>query len=436
VRRRESVVREKRLTLPSLFLLVCLVLITGAAAQSAEMGGHWVTAWGASAYAPFKFIPISPDPPFTDKTIRMVVRSSVGGNRLRVRLSNVFGTSALSIGAAHIALTDEGSKILSATDRVLTFGGNRKIDIPAGAPVISDPIELPVRPLSEISISIYLPASTPVSTLHRGSPHDSYISGPGDLTSKPELTNSESKAAWYFLSGIEMWVPEGATTTVAFGDSITEGSNNLKSPYSDYPDQLAKRLSGEQAGPRIAVVNEGIGGNRILHDGAGISALARFDQDVLSLPGVTNLIVLEGINDIGFPRVRMAELKIPNVKENVFASELVSADDIIAGLQQIVARAHEHGIRVLGATIMPFEGTNSYGPEGEAIRQAVNRWIRTANAFDRVLDFDELVRDPERPTRLREAYDSGDHIHPNPDGYKAMADSISLSALKGGAAVE
>ena len=399
------------------------------AGESSGTGGHWVAVWAASDYAPFKFIPVAPDPPFADETLRMTVRSSIGGTRLRVRFSNAFAASELAIGAAHIALTAEGSKILPGTDRMLTFGGDRRIRIPAGAPAISDPVDLPVKPLSEVSISLYLPTSTPVSTLHRGSPVDSYISGPGDLTSNLELPNSKAEAAWYFLSAVEMWVPQNTTTTVAFGDSITEGSNNVKSPYSDYPDQLAVRLSSEQAGSKIAVVNEGIGGNRVLHDGAGESALTRFDRDVLSLPGVKNLIVLEGINDIGFPRVRMAELKIPNVGENQFASQKVSADDIILGLRQIIVRAREHGIRVFGATVMPFEGTNSYDADGEAIRQAINKWIRTSNAFDGVLDFDALVRDPEHPTRLLATYDSGDHIHPNPAGYKAMAASIPLSAL-------
>ena len=176
-------------------------------------------------------------------------------------------------------------------------------------------------------------------------------------------------------------------------------------------------------------MNEGIGGNRILHDGAGTSALARFDRDVLSHPGVSSLIILLGVNDIGFPRVRMSELKIPNVAGNQFASERVSAEEIIWGLRQLIARAHEHGIKVYGATIMPFDGTNSYDAEGEAIRGDVNRWIRSANAFDRVFDFDELVRDPEHPSRLRAAFDSGDHIHPNPAGYKAMADAIGLYLL-------
>jgi lysophospholipase L1-like esterase len=400
-------------------------------AQNAEKDGHWVSVWGASEYAPFKFIPGPPESAIADKTIRMVVRTSIGGSRLRIRLSNAFGSSALTVGAAHVALTDNESKILPGTDRALTFGGSPKVNVPVGAPAISDPIDLPIKPLAELSVSIYLPTSTSVEDSHRGAQHDSYISGPGDLTSSLELPNSEAKNSWYFLSSIEMWEPETTTTTVAFGDSITEGSNNPKSPYSDYPDQLAMRVARGEKSSGIAVVNEGIGGNRILHDGAGRSALARFDKDVLSHPGVSNLIVLLGVNDIGFPRVRMSELKIPNVTGNLFASERVSASEIIWGLQQIIARGHEHGIRVYGATIMPFEGTNAYDLEGNAIREEVNKWIRGANAFDRVFDFDELVRDPDHPAKLRAAFDSGDHIHPNPAGYKAMADAIPLSLLKG-----
>ena len=422
---------KKRLIVLSMFLLACFALTRVSPAQGAVKDGHWVSVWGAPEYAPIKFIPIPPESAFLDKTIRMVVRTSIGGDRLRIRLSNALGTSALVIGAVHVALTDEGSKILPGSDRVLTFGGRPKVDIPAGAPAISDAIDLAIKPLAEISISVYLPASTAVTEWHRGAQQDSYISGPGDLTSKRELRDSEAKAVWYFIAGVEMWEPETTTSVVAFGDSITEGSNNPKSPYSDYPDQLASRLSSMQTKPPIAVINEGIGGNRILHDAAGTSALARFDRDVLSHPGVSDLIVLLGINDIGFPRIRMSELKIPNVGPNPFASERVSAEDMIWGLQQIIARGREHRMRVFGATMMPFEGTNSYDAEGDAIRQAVNKWIRTANAFDGVFDFDELVRDPEHPSRLRAVYDSGDHIHPNPAGYKAMADSIPASVLKG-----
>ena len=424
---------KNRLTVFSMLLLACFVLSGVSSAQGTGKDGHWVSVWGASQYVPIKFGPTPPESALVDKTVRMVVRTSVGGNRLRIRLSNAFGTSTLAIGAAHVALTDEGSKILPGSDRVLTFGGRPNVDIPAGAPAISDPIDLSTKPLAEISVSVYLPGSTAVTESHRGAPRDSYISGPGDLTSKQELPDSEAKPAWYFLAGVEMWEQETTTSIVAFGDSITEGSNNPRSPYSDYPDQLANRLSSAQAEAPMAVINEGIGGNRILHDGAGTSALTRFDRDVLSHPGVSNLIVLLGVNDIGFPRIRMSELKIPNVGANPFASQRVSAEDMIWGLQQIIARGHEHGIKVFGATMMPFEGTNSYDAEGDAIRQAVNKWIRTANAFDRVLDFDELVRDPEHPLRLRAEYDSGDHIHPNPAGYKAMADSIPVSALKGAA---
>ena len=422
---------KKRLTELLMLLFACFVLCAVSSAQGNGKDGHWVSVWGASEYAPIKFGPFPQESALVDKTIRMVVRTSIGGNRLRIRLSNAFGTSALAVGAAHVALTGEGSKILPGSDHVLTFGGRPNVDIPAGAPAISDPIDLAVKPLAEISVSIYLPASTAVTEWHRGAQHDSYIAGPGDLTSKPELPDSEVKAAWYFLASVEMWEPETTTSIVAFGDSITEGSNNPKSPYSDYPDLLANRLSGAQAKAPMAVINEGIGGNRILHDAAGTSALTRFDRDVLSHPGVSNLIVLLGINDIGFPRIRMSELKIPNVGANPFATQKVSAEEMIWGLQQIIARGHEHGMRVFGATMMPFEGTNSYDAEGDVIRQAVNKWIRTASAFDHVFDYDELVRDPEHLSRLRAEYDSGDHIHPNPAGYKAMADSIPVSVLKG-----
>jgi len=437
VERRNSIAKKemespqmmKRKALFAVFLLFWIASAVACSAQVAGESGHWVSVWGAAEYAPFKFLPVPPEPALEDKTVRMVVRTSIGGSRLRIRLSNAFGTSALTIGEARVALTDNGSKTLTGTDRALTFDGSQKVNIPVGAPAISDPIDLTIKPLAEISISIYLPMNTPITDWHRGAQHDSYISGPGDLTSAPSLPNSEQKASWYFLSSVEMWEPETATTTVAFGDSITEGSNNTNAPYSDYPDQLAVRLSRGSGGSTSAVVNEGIGGNRILHDGAGTSALARFDKDVLSHPGVRNLIVLLGVNDIGFPRVRMSELKIPNVAMNQFAAERVSAEEIIWGLQQIIVRGHEHGIKVYGATIMPFEGTNSYDAEGEAIRVEVNKWIRGANAFDRVFDFDELVRDPGHPSQLRAAYDSGDHIHPNPAGYKAMAESIPSSLL-------
>jgi lysophospholipase L1-like esterase len=318
------------------------------------------------------------------------------------------------------------------TDHVLTFGGKTAVSIPAGAPMLSDPVELSVKAFDEVSISIYLPASTPATTSHMGAQRVSFLAGPGDLTSKTDLPDAEKKATWYFLSSVDVWAPKSTTTIVALGDSITQGSTGKPGEsWADWPDQLALRLSSENSGPAIAVVNEGIGGNRILHNTTGINALARFDRDVLGQPGVTRLILFEGINDIGFSRIRWSEIKgIPAPKENPFAAEKVTADDIIQGLRQMIARAHEHGIRVFGCTITPFEGTNTYDSEGEAIRQAVNQWIRTTSEYDGFFDFDVLVRDPDHPTKVRAEYDSGDHIHPSAAGYKAMAYSISLPILR------
>jgi lysophospholipase L1-like esterase len=411
-----------------IFSICCLAQLSQS--QGQVNGNHWVSAWTTSLFlsAPLPGFPA--ESPIANKTIRVVTRPTIGGKQLRVRLSNEFGTAPLTIAAAHIALTDGDSRIQPATDRVLTFGGSPKIIIPAGAPAFSDPVEMAVRPFAEVSISLYVPGTVAAVSSHPQSLHDSYFAGPGDMTSMQDLPNPETKRPAYFVSGIDMWVPYSTSTTVAFGDSITEGAARKSGQYIDYPNKLAKRLA-ERGETTIAVVNQGIGGNRILHDVTGPSALSRFDRDVLSLPGTTSMIVLLGINDIGFPRVRMPGAKGTEAKEGPFASEAVSADEMIVGLKQIVGRAHAHGIKVLGATLTPFEGTNVYNESGETIRQAVNKWIRSTDAFDAIVDFDKAICDPERPTRVRPEYDSGDHIHPSAAGYKAMADLIPLSLLAG-----
>jgi lysophospholipase L1-like esterase len=414
-----------------LVLFVWAILGGQTIAQKAAPIGHWVSAWTTALYAPDSMPGLAAEPPISDKTIRMIVRPSIGGQRLRVRFSNEFGTAPMTIASARIALTLEGSRIRTATDRALTFGGNPRITIPAGAPAFSDPVDIDVKPLAEISVSIYLPGSEPASSVHGQALHDAFVSGPGDLTSRVELPGAETKQMWYFLSGIDMWAHTGTTAMIAFGDSITQGYGAKSASYIDYPTQLAQRLAA-QGVATLSVVNQGISGNRILHDGAGANALARLDRDVLSLPGVTRMIVLLGINDITFPYIRMpgANATDGNSPGGPFSSQIVSSEELIVGQLQIIFRARAHGIKVYGATIMPCEGVNTYSEEGETVRQAVNKWIRTSNSYDAVIDFDKLMRDPHHPTKMRAEYDSGDHVHPSAAGYKAMADYIHPELLR------
>jgi lysophospholipase L1-like esterase len=363
----------------------------------------------------------------------MVVKPTIGGSKVRVRFSNAFGSTALAIGGARLALTREGASIVPETDTALTFGARMPVTVLPGAPTLSDPVDFKLEPLREIAVSIFLPGKVTASSVHFWGQHQTYVSGPGDLTAKSELPDSTKQMSWYWLADVEVWVPEDIAATVAFGDSITDGVGAKQGDYADWPDSLAVRLAENKKTAAMAVVNEGIGGNRILHDGAGASALARFDRDVLAQPGVVNLIILEGINDIGFPHLKPPprQGEAPP-KESPFADQFVSAQDLIVGLRQLIERAHQHGIRVFGATLTPFEGADYYSPEGEAIRQEVNQWIRRSGAFDGVFDFDAAVRDPKHPAQFLQPCDSGDHLHPSAAGFKAIAEAVDISALRGG----
>ena len=394
--------------------------------------GHWVSAWSTAVHAPLPFPGLPPSPVFENQTVRMVIRPTIGGQQLRIRFSNGFGTTALKIGAAHVALASKGAAIVPGSDRALTFGGRPSINIPPGAPMLSDPIDLKVLPFTELAVSVYLPEKTASSTVHFWAQHATYISEAGDFTTKPDIANPTTKTSWYFLADMEVWTSDQTAATVAFGDSITDGVGAKQGEYSDWPDLLADRLAKPANSPSLSVLNEGIGGNRILHDGAGVSALARLERDVLAQPGVVNLIVLESINDIGWPHMKP---RLPNgtvLKDLPFTHEVVSAEDLITGLKQIIDRAHQHGIRVFGATLTPYEGADYYSDDGEAERQAVNQWIRCGGAFDGVFDFDAAVRDPNHPAQFRDGYHSGDHLHPSTIGYKAMADAIDLMVLRKG----
>ena len=415
-----------------LTMFIAAVLNLAASAENSNSSGHWVSAWSAAVHAPLPFPDLPPSPVFENQTIRMVVRPTIGGERVRIRLSNEFGTAALTIGAAHVAFAAKTAGIVPESDHVLYFGGRPSVSIPPGAPVLSDPVDLKVLPFTEITVSIYLPEKAPASTAHFWGQHETYISGPGDFSAKLDIPTPTIKTSWYWLADVEVWASDKTGATVAFGDSITDGVGAKQGDYSDWPDILANRLAAEKDCRSLAVINEGIGGNRILHNDAGVSALARLDRDVLAQPSVVNLIVLEGINDIRWP---LLKLRLPDgttPKEMPFAGELVSAQDLIMGLQQIIERAHQHGIRVFGATLTPYEGDEYYVADGEATRQTVNQWIRTSGAFDGVFDFDAAVRDPNHPTQFREAYHSGDHLHPSATGFKAMADAIDLSLLRSG----
>jgi len=414
----------------SLFILA-LILTVNARAGTPKNDGHWVSAWSAAVHAPLPFTDLPASPVFENQTIRMVVRPTMGGERLRVRLSNAFGTTATTIGAAHVALVSKGAEIVPQSDRVLTFSGSSSIAIPPGAPVFSDPVDLKVPAFAELAISLYLPEKTSALSTHFWAQHETYISGPGNFTGQTDIPNPSMRTSWYWLADVEVWASPQAAATVAFGDSITDGVGAKQGEYSDWPDDLANRLASGQGAGRLAVLNEGIGGNRILHDGAGVSALARFDRDVLAQPGVVNVIILEGINDIGWPHMKARPS--PNgttPSQGPFADDRVTAQDLIAGLKQIIERAHEHGIRVFGATLTPFEGADYYSADGEVERQAVNQWIRTSGSFDAVFDFDAAVRDPNHPARFREDYQSGDHLHPSAAGYRAMAATVDLSVLR------
>jgi lysophospholipase L1-like esterase len=416
-----------------LAILVAVILNLTASAENSKAGGHWVSAWSTAVHAPLPFPGLPPPPVFENQTIRMVVKPTIGGERVRVRFSNVFGSTALAIGGAHLALTRQGASTVPDTDHALTFGGRTSVNIPPGAPMLSDPVEFKLEVLTEITVSIFLPGKVSASSVHFWGQHDTYVSGPGDLTGKSELPDSTKQTSWYWLADVEVWAADDIAATVTFGDSITDGVGAKQGEYADWPDSLAVRLAESKKTAAMAVVNEGIGGNRILHDGAGVSALARFDRDVLAQPGVVNLIILEGINDIGFPHLkpRPPQGEAPP-NESPFADQFVSAQDLIGGLRQLIERAHQHGIRAFGATLTPFEGADYYSAEGEAIRQEVNQWIRTSGAFDGVFDFDAAVRDPRHPAHFLEQCDSGDHLHPSAGGFKAMAEAVDISVLRRG----
>ncbi|HEY2676338.1 MAG TPA: SGNH/GDSL hydrolase family protein [Steroidobacteraceae bacterium] len=380
-------------------------------------GPGWVTAWGASPETP----PAN-EASYSGQTLRLIVHTSLNGDRIRVRLSNRFGTAPLVVGAAEVGLRQSGAAVVAGSNRAVTFSGMRSITIPAGALAVSDPVDLPLPPSADLAVSVFIAHSVGAATIHALALQTSYVSGAGDFAqSDGAAAFDQTIQSWPFLSAVEVHA-EGARAVVTFGDSITDGYKSTPDANHRWPDRFASRLIA--SGRKFAVVNEGISGNRMYFDGTserpifGPNGLSRFDRDVLAAPGVTHVVVLLGINDIGQPGALGLQ------------EQQVSADQLIAGYRQLIARAHALGLKIIGATLTPFDTFNLapgyFSAAGEAKRQAVNTWIRTGKEFDGIIDFDAAVRDPNHPSQFLPAYDSGDHLHPNDAGYKAMAEAVDL----------
>jgi lysophospholipase L1-like esterase len=388
----------------AIVLATAAVTVSTSSAQIAKDGNHgqnrhrsWIGTWAASPQAP-DTVPL-PTTGFTNQTLRQIIFTSLGGDNVRVRFTNEFSNRPLNIGAAQVALADENGAIKPGSGRALTFGGQTSFTIVPNAQVVSDPVQLPVPATSELAIDIYLPESTGPVTWHRAGLSTTYISPAGNYVGEPTLPAAATALNYFFLKSVEVLAPENTGVVVTFGDSITDGTASTPNTNNRYPNHLARLLSASHGRLRLAVLNQGISGNRVLNDSVtgGPNVQSRFDRDVLSQPGVTHVIVLIGINDSS-------------------NTELV-ADRVIAGHQQLILRAHAQGLKIYGATLTPAGSTGTR----EANRQAINAWIRTSGAYDAVIDFDAATLDPNNPAFFLPVYNSGDNLHPSDAGYEAMA---------------
>ena len=415
-----------------------LILLLAALSLYAADNQHWVGTWATA-------VVLRPQPPRTsgtdqppataaqpaaqpplrlnNQTLRQIVHVSIGGTRARLVLTNEFGTAPLQIGAASIALHDKDEKTVANSSRAVMFAGRSSVTIPSGGAMLSDPVDMNVPALGDLAIDLFLPEEmlppTSPLTVHAGASQTNYVSKTGNFAGSADFPLLTTMPSWFFLERVEVTASEATTAIVTFGDSITDGARSTPGINSRWPDHLAKRLAARGGAAKFAILNTGIGGNRLLTDSTnnfGINALARFDRDVLAETGAAYVVVLEGINDIG----------------NARANPVPSAADLIAAQQQIIERAHAHGLKIYGGTLTPFEGAAYFSPEGEAKRKAVNEWIRTSKAYDGVIDFDAATRDPASPGKFLPLYDSGDHLHPNDAGYEAMGKAVDLNLFAAG----
>lgn len=395
----------------SRLLAACSLVLVSTAALAAS-SPHWVGTWAASPLGQANVANLFS----SDTTLREVVHVSLAGSTLRIALSNELGTESLRIGGVTIGLSG-GSGSVDQEITTLTFNGQRDVTIPAGAMVLSDSASFKLPAFADLAVSIFVPGQ-PIKTLsnHPLALQSNYIA-PGNQIASRTLNSAKEIFVWEFLKGVQVMGSDNSASIVTLGDSITDGAQSTRNANARWPDLLAKRLQANRKTANLSVVNEGISGNRLLHDNAGPSALARFDRDVLSQPNVRYLILLEGINDIG----RTAQPREP--------ADPVTTPQLLGALQQIIDRAHAHGIKVYGATLTPYEGAKYASPDGAKMRQAENDFIRSGK-FDGVIDFDKLTRDPAHPNMYLPANDSGDHLHPNDTGYKTMGEGIDLKMFE------
>jgi lysophospholipase L1-like esterase len=405
---------------------LALTLAATAATSTAEPTAYWSPSWMASTQPIWNgdfVLPTGLPFQFNRQTVRQVARLSIGGSRLRVVISNEGGVAPLYIGAARVARHAEGSAVVEGSDRPLRFGGQADVTIPPGARLVSDPVDIALPALGKVAVSLYLPRPSQPAGFHFDARQIAYVAD-GDLTNAERLPTAATQwSTRVYVSGLIVETPQPPTTVVTLGDSLTDGNGSTPGANTRWPDALAERLVGRN----VAVLNAGISGGRLLKDGMGRAGLERAGRDVFAQPGVRAMIVLLGTNDIGWPGGPFA----PN-------EPAVRAEAVIQGLRQLAEMAHAHNVRIMAGTIAPteraLEGTpleGHYSPEKDKVRQAVNRWIREGGAFDAVVDFDAVLRDPARPSRLKAAMDSGDHLHPGDAGYRAMAAAVDLDALLG-----
>ena len=390
----------------------------------------WVASWAAS--------PMSGTTSFSDQTVRNIIYTSVGGNSLRVRMSNTFGSAPLQVGSVSVGVVLNGAQLVPGTSHTLTFGGKTATTIPAGAQLLSDPLTMKVQPLTELAVSVYLPSDTGPATNHSDSQQNNYIAS-GDHTGDAAPTPyTNTTGSWYFVDGLDVYSATADGAVVAFGDSITDGYQSLTGANARWPNYLARRLAGDLGDRAPGIVDEGISGNRVLSPSScfGVSAESRFERDALSQAGVKAIIFLEGINDIGFAGMPSSGCSDPN-------NANVTPAQIEAGYKYLIGLAHSRGVKIYAGTLMPFAGSNTvYGgyfgtAYGETLREQVNTWIRTSGAFDGVIDFSALTQDQYDPQYLNPAYvanaapsSTSDGLHPNDVGYQAMAAAIPLAFVR------